>query len=94
MRIELHAPAARVNASMAAASCSAKVKMSMNPFDEIALEEAVHLKEAGTVTEIVAVSCGTGTCQDTLRRRRMHRSPPPRFVGGVIAPGLTSIKDL
>src|SRR5437868_12723394 len=41
--------------------------MSMNPFDEIALEEAVRLKEAGTVTEIVAVSCGTTACQETLR---------------------------
>jgi electron transfer flavoprotein beta subunit len=46
---------------------TANVKMSMNPFDEIALEEAVRLKEAGTVTEIVAVSCGTAACQETLR---------------------------
>src|SRR5438128_1661123 len=46
---------------------TANVKMSMNPFDEIALEEAVRLKEAGTVTEIVAVSCGTTACQETLR---------------------------
>ena len=45
----------------------ANVKMSMNPFDEIAVEEAVRLKEAGTVTEIVAVSCGPAQCQETLR---------------------------
>ena len=45
----------------------ANVKMSMNPFDEIALEEAVRLKEAGVVTEIVAVSCGVTQCQETLR---------------------------
>jgi electron transfer flavoprotein beta subunit len=46
---------------------SANAKMSMNPFDEIAVEEAIRLKEAGFVTEIVAVSCGTSACQDTLR---------------------------
>jgi electron transfer flavoprotein beta subunit len=45
----------------------ANVKMSMNPFDEIAVEEAVRLKEAGTATEIVVVSCGTQACQETLR---------------------------
>ncbi len=45
----------------------ANVKMSMNPFDEIAVEEAVRLKEKGIVTEVVAVSCGPATCQDTLR---------------------------
>ncbi|NMG17595.1 electron transfer flavoprotein subunit beta/FixA family protein [Aromatoleum bremense] len=45
----------------------ANVKMSMNPFDEIAVEEAVRLKEAGVATEIVAVSCGTTSCQETLR---------------------------
>jgi len=45
----------------------ANVKMSMNPFDEIAVEEAVRLKEAGVVTEIVAVSCGVAQCQETLR---------------------------
>ncbi|MGA8051555.1 MAG: electron transfer flavoprotein subunit beta/FixA family protein [Burkholderiales bacterium] len=46
---------------------TANVKMSMNPFDEIAVEEAVRLKEAGVVTEIVAVSCGPQACQETLR---------------------------
>jgi electron transfer flavoprotein beta subunit len=46
---------------------TANVKMSMNPFDEIALEEAVRLKEAGAATEILAVSCGTAACQETLR---------------------------
>src|SRR6266571_6216140 len=46
---------------------TANVKMSMNPFDEIAVEEAIRLKEAGTASEIVAVSCGTQACQETLR---------------------------
>ena len=45
----------------------ANVKMSMNPFDEIAIEEAVRLKEAGIASEVVAVSAGTARCQDTLR---------------------------
>jgi len=45
----------------------ANVKMSMNPFDEIAIEEAVRLKEKGIATEIVAVSCGVAACQETLR---------------------------
>ena len=43
------------------------VKMSMNPFDEIAVEEAVRLKEKGVATEVVAVSCGVAACQETLR---------------------------
>jgi electron transfer flavoprotein beta subunit len=46
---------------------TANVKMSMNPFDEIAVEEAVRLKEAGTISEIVAVSIGTSASQETLR---------------------------
>ncbi len=46
---------------------TANVKMSMNPFDEIAVEEAMRLKEAGTAKEIVAVSCGPQACQETLR---------------------------
>src|SRR3954468_12051275 len=45
----------------------ANVKMSMNPFDEIAVEEAVRLKEKGVATEVVAVSCGVAACQETLR---------------------------
>ncbi|MBL0123001.1 MAG: electron transfer flavoprotein subunit beta/FixA family protein [Betaproteobacteria bacterium] len=45
----------------------ANVKMSMNPFDEIAIEEAVRLKEAGIATEVIAVSCGAAVCQETLR---------------------------
>ncbi len=45
----------------------ANVKMSMNPFDEIAVEEAVRLKEAGVATEVIAVSCGLAACQETLR---------------------------
>ena len=46
---------------------TANVKMSMNPFDEIAVEEAVRMKEAGAVSEIVAVSVGPPQCQETLR---------------------------
>jgi electron transfer flavoprotein beta subunit len=45
----------------------ANVKMSMNPFDEIAVEEAMRLKEKGVATEVVAVSCGVTACQETLR---------------------------
>ena len=45
----------------------ANVKMSMNPFDEIAVEEAMRLKEAGVATEVIAVSCGVPQCQETLR---------------------------
>jgi electron transfer flavoprotein beta subunit len=43
------------------------VKMSMNPFDEIAVEEALRLREAGVITEVVAVSCGPAACQEVLR---------------------------
>src|SRR5574337_61694 len=46
----------------------ANVKMAMNPFDEIAVEEAVRLKEAGKAAEVVAVSCGVAACQETLRQ--------------------------
>ena len=45
----------------------ANVKMSMNPFDEIAIEEAVRLKEKGVATEVIAVSCGVAQCSETLR---------------------------
>ena len=45
----------------------ANVKMSMNPFDEIAMEEAVRLREAGVATEVIAVSAGVAQCQETLR---------------------------
>ncbi len=45
----------------------ANVKMSMNPFDEIAVEEAVRLKEKGVLTEVIVVSCGVAQCQETLR---------------------------
>ena len=45
----------------------ANVKMAMNPFDEIAMEEAIRLKEAGVASEVVAVSCGVTACQETLR---------------------------
>src|SRR5512134_2604669 len=46
---------------------TANVKMSMNPFDEIGIEEALRLKEAGAATEVIAVSCGPAACQETLR---------------------------
>src|SRR5213075_2409130 len=46
---------------------TSNVKMSMNPFDEIAVEEAVRLKEKSVATEIVAVSCGLPACQEMLR---------------------------
>jgi electron transfer flavoprotein beta subunit len=46
---------------------TANVKMSMNPFDEIAVEEAMRLKEAGSASEVIAVSCGVQACQETLR---------------------------
>ncbi len=45
----------------------ANVKMSMNPFDEIAVEEAVRLKEAGVASDVIAISCGVTACQETLR---------------------------
>ncbi len=45
----------------------ANVKMSMNPFDEIAVEEATRLREKGVATEVIAVSCGVAQCQETLR---------------------------
>ncbi|MEY4676651.1 MAG: hypothetical protein RLZZ470_1158 [Pseudomonadota bacterium] len=45
----------------------ANVKMSMNPFDEIAVEEAVRLKEKGVLSEVIVVSCGVTQCQETLR---------------------------
>ena len=46
---------------------TANVKMSMNPFDEIAVEEAVRLREKGIATEVVVVTCGVAACQETLR---------------------------
>ena len=46
---------------------TANVKMSMNPFDEIAIEEALRLREAGIATEVIVVSCGLTACQETLR---------------------------
>ena len=46
---------------------TANVKMSMNPFDEIAVEEALRLREAGTVEEVIAVSAGIQQCQETIR---------------------------
>src|SRR3954469_11839971 len=46
---------------------TANVKMPMNPFDEVASEEALRLKEKGSATEIIVVSCGAQACQETLR---------------------------
>ena len=69
----------------------ANVKMSMNPFDEIAVEEAVRLKEAGVATEVIAVSCGVTQSQETPRpefpplpRRQLpaHRRRPHPGVRG------------
>ncbi len=59
------------------------VKMSMNPFDEISIEEAVRLKEAGTVTEVVAVSMGPKQCTETHPDRTRHGRRPrhPRDDG-------------
>ena len=53
---------------------TANVKMSMNPFDEIAVEEAVRLLEAGTATEVVAVSMGVQQCQETIRTCLLYTS--------------------
>src|ERR1044071_4894127 len=46
---------------------TANVKMSMNPFDEIGVEEAIRLKEAGIATEVIAISLGVAQCQETIR---------------------------
>src|SRR5260221_13776014 len=46
---------------------TANVKMSMNPFDEIGVEEGIRLKEAGIATEIIAISLGAAQCQETIR---------------------------
>ena len=81
------------------------VKMSMNPFDEIAVEEATKLKEAGTVTEIVAVTIGPAKAQDTLRtamavgadRGILVETDAPTDIGGVeplaVAKTLKAIVD-
>ena len=60
----------------------AGVKLSMNPFDEIAVEEAVRLKEQGLATEVVAVSCGVAACQETFAHCHGHRRRP-RSAGGM-----------
>jgi electron transfer flavoprotein beta subunit len=59
--------AVRVKADKSGIDIS-NAKMAMNPFDEIAVEEAVRLKEAGVATEVVVVSCGSAQCQETLRQ--------------------------
>jgi len=58
----------------------ANVKMSMNPFDEIAIEEAIRLKEKGAAAEIVAVSIGPAKAQETLRTRACRSSPRTTWV--------------
>ncbi len=79
------------------------VKMSMNPFDEIAVEEAVRLKEAGSASEVVAVSIGPARCQETIRTalafgcdRGIHveteRSPEPLAVAKLLA-GIARIEN-
>ncbi len=60
----------------------ANVKMSMNPFDEIAVEEAVRLKEKGVVTEVIAVSCGDAKCQETLRTAMAIGEQPQLIILG------------
>src|SRR5204863_259135 len=76
---------------------TANVKMSMNPFDEIAVEEAVRLKEAGTATEIVAASCGVQACQETLRTALALGADravlvEPDALGVDVAPRLKTLK--
>src|SRR3546814_13901853 len=77
---------------------TANVKMSMNPFDDIAVEEAIRLKAAGTVEEIVAVSLGVQQCKETIRTalalgadrgiRVKHDAPP-----GQLEPGRASCQE-
>ena len=75
---------------------TANVKMSMNPFDEIAVEEAIRMKEAGTADEIVAVSMGVRQCQETIRTAlamgadrgilvRSDQEPEPLAVAKILA---------
>ena len=59
----------------------ANVKISKNPFDEIAVEEATRLKEKGVVTEVIAVSCGVLQCQETLGGKAVARSNLCRMSG-------------
>src|SRR6516164_6075670 len=60
----------------------ANVKMSINPFDEIAVEEAVRLKEQGVATEVVAVSCGPAACQEKLLKAMIEKEAPQLVVLG------------
>ena len=76
------------------------VKMSMNPFDEIAVEEAVRLKEAGKVSEIVAVSLGEKKCEETLRTalamgadRAVHVETDAKLESLVVAKLLKAVAD-
>ena len=65
---------------------TANVKMSMNPFDEIAVEEAMRLKEAGAATEVVVVSCGPLACQETLRTALAVGAAPGSGGGNLRVP--------
>lgn len=76
------------------------VKMSMNPFDEIAVEEAVRLKEAGKVSEIVAVSLGEKKCEETLRTalamgadRAIHVETDTKLESLAVAKLLKAVAD-
>src|SRR5258706_13647421 len=64
----------------------ANVKMSMNPFDEIAVEEALKLREAGKAAAVIVVSAGGGGRQGAPRTARGHGAPSARRVGDVGAP--------
>ena len=62
---------------------TANVKMSMNPFDEIAVEEAIRMKEAGTAEEIIAVSMGVQQCQETIRTAAKYANKLMRLRVGL-----------
>lgn len=76
------------------------VKMSMNPFDEVAVEEAVRLKEAGKVNEIIAVSLGNKKCEETLRTalamgadRAVHIETDKKLEPLIVAKLLKALAD-
>jgi electron transfer flavoprotein beta subunit len=79
---------------------TANVKMSMNPFDEIAVEEALRMREAGKVTEIIAVSMGPAGCQETIRTalamgadRGIHVQTDAELQPLAIAKALKAVAD-
>jgi electron transfer flavoprotein beta subunit len=71
----------------------ANVKMSMNPFDEIAVEEAVRLKEKGLVTEVIAVSCGVTQCQQPLAVAKLLKALVDKEQPGLVILGKQAIDD-